>query len=305
MKEFPTTSARLVEGSKPAQWIIEPQERTVVDDDIDKLIDASPDALIWSDSSSELRGKPSTVEEIEVVQWRKPMADTLIQFSKLHKAEPEVIAEFARCNGVFRAEKRIRELDRRALDISLPDGSVWAMGHLVGQGTEPLALWRHLSLRFRAILQINKELTRKGKFQSPMPAPGLPEHWKILGVEPAPQNPADSQYYLLREINHLLESGRVGLGLGILALNHKRTDWKLRIFHGGLLGALAYQLLLMVGGGGGYVCDGCSYPYIRTKRAPRPGVENFCTECEGRVPQQRATARHKIKIAQAKSKGKS
>lgn len=248
------------------------------------------DYLRWDDK------KPDGQE----AQWRRPTDRTLVEFSKLHSAPPESICDFARRYGVLRAFKVARK-DRQDIlptDIEMPDGSVWvASNYAGGTAKEPIELWRYLSSKIGAILRINSYL--KGRSRTPKPSPGLEEDWKILdgGDSTAPplEDPRDAQFFLLHVINDWLRTGSVGLELSIANWSTRKTDWKLEITYSGLLGALAYRLLLtVVGESNLYACDGCGNPYIRTKRAPRPGQENFCDDCT-EIAKRRASQRWKEK----------
>jgi len=102
-----------------------------------------------------------------------------------------------------------------------------------------------------------------------------------------------AQFFLMNWVNQWLRLGGVRLGLGITEWSASSTDWKMEVVYPGLLGALAYRLLLMVVGESRlYACDGCGEPYIRLKRLPRPGQENFCTDCT-EVAARRASKRYK------------
>jgi hypothetical protein len=154
-----------------------------------------------------------------------------------------------------------------------------------------LGLWLSLAERLRAVLKINAAL--KGRTLRSLPAPGSPEDWAVLGRGPPPEDLRDAQFFLLHEVKWWLGIGRVHLELGIVNSSEKRTAWKLDVAYDGLAGGLAYRLLLMVTGESNlYACDGCGVPYISLKRAPRPGQENFCDDCDG-VAQQRATQRYR------------
>jgi hypothetical protein len=72
--------------------------------------------------------------------------------------------------------------------------------------------------------------------------------------------------------------------------------WELQIdYHGFLLSAIALQLALVVAEADS-VCSGCSKPYTRDKRRPKPGSDNYCETCEaGWVAKRRAVDRYREK----------
>ncbi len=233
--------------------------------------------------------------------WRRPTDRAVIAFSRLAEAPADQLREFAARYGVLKAA-RIKPRYQRETDIELPDDSIWRVGtdlaYLVVEGhiegREPIALWQFLARQMRAILRINAAL--KGRTRSPLPTVGTLEDWQVFGGTGLPlEDVRDAQFFLSSAVNDWLRFGGVWLELGITEWSRSRTDWKLEISYSGLIGALSYRLLLMVAGESSlYACDGCGQPYIRTKRAPRPGQENFCDDCEG-VAQKRATQRYREK----------
>ncbi len=224
--------------------------------------------------------------------YRTPTDATVLAFGKLADAPVAQIADFAKRYGVL-SVLQIKPDYRRNTDIELPDGSIWRYDQSAYnrdfQGREPIELWRFLARRLRAILRINASL--KGRSRATLPQIGTEADWQILGGGEPLVDVRDAQFFLLLEVNHWLATGAVGLQLGITEWSRTKTDWKLEVKYGGLLGSLAYRLLLIVIGEGNlYACDGCGLPYIRTKRAPRPGEENFCDDCDG-VAAKRAVQR--------------
>lgn len=245
------------------------------------------DMLRWKAGSNSRAGA-------DAHQWRSPTDRTLTEFARLHDAAPESVRTFAARHGVLNVAKVPKKYQQQN-DIRVPDGSVWAFSAITGgEGEEPLHLWHFFSKRLRAILRINTAL--KGRSRSPLPAPGLNEDWEILDPGGTPiEDARDAQFFLVEVINDVLRSGSVGIELGIAKWSRQSTDWKLEIKYNGLLGGLAYRLLLtVVGERNLYSCDGCGCPYIRTKKAPRAGQENFCDDCT-EVAQRRASQRWKEK----------
>jgi hypothetical protein len=78
--------------------------------------------------------------------------------------------------------------------------------------------------------------------------------------------------------------------------------WELQIdYRGFLFSAIALQLALVVAEADSlYVCSGCSKPYTRDKRRPKPGSDNYCEMCEaGGVAKRRAVDRYREKKVEA------
>ena len=221
-------------------------------------------------------------------EWRRPTDGTVIEFSKLDTNEK--ILQFARRSGVLNVVEIKRE-HQESTDFELSSGSIWSPSRFGGKGKEPLALWLLLARRMRAILRINSSL--KGRTRNPLPLVGQESDWTVLGASVPLEDPKDAQFFLLLEINDWLRRGGEGLELGISEWSRLKTDWKLELSYNGLLGGLAYRLLLMVVGESNlFACDGCGTPYIRLKRAPRPGQENFCDDCTD-VAGKRAVQRYR------------
>jgi hypothetical protein len=230
----------------------------------------------------------------------RPTDRSILAFARL--ADAASICEYAKRYGLLWANP-IDPKRKRETDVPLSDGSVWRPGgecdRLGLTGWEPIDLWLSLTRRLRAVLRINAAL--KGRSRNPLPTPGEPDDWAVLGGGPPPDTPEDAQFFLLDEVNWWLSIGGVRLQLGILSFSEKRTAWKLEVAYNGLAGGLAYRLLLMVTGESSlYACDGCGIPYVRLKRAPQPGQENFCDDCSD-VAQKRATKRY---LEGKKSRGK-
>jgi hypothetical protein len=250
----------------------------------------------------------------EEPETRRPTDRMLLAFARLENAIPEEISAFAARYGALRVFEVKPGLMTENDLIVQPYGPIWhqpAWGSMPSrresEGKEPLALWRLLAARVRAILRINAAL--QGRARQPNPMVGTEADWDVIiksfdpivqacfevytDGRPRPEDVIEAQFRLMLELQMWLRVGRVGLGLGITQLSRSRTSWKLQVTYVGLLGALAYQLLLnVIGESSLYACDGCGIPYIRLKRAPRPGQENFCDDCS-EVPKRRAVQRYR------------
>lgn len=104
-----------------------------------------------------------------------------MKFSRLAEADEVSIRDYARRYGVLRAVQIKPEYEREK-DIELTDGAIWRLGDKRAWAygrKEPLGLWQSLARQLRAILKINAAL--KGRTKNPLPSPGSPEDWEMLG----------------------------------------------------------------------------------------------------------------------------
>ena len=229
----------------------------------------------------------------QTIPQRRPTDRSVMQFSKLATADGASICAYARNHGVMEVVQ-IKPNHERDTDIKLTDGTIWRLGDRRAWAygkKEPIGLWRSLAARLRAVLKINAAL--KGRTRNPLPSVGTIEDWNALGGGPPLEDVRDAQLFLRQEVNRWLLWGGIRLELGMSGLSVSRTKWELWLNYDGLIGGLAYRLLLMVIGEESlYVCDGCGEPYVRDKRAPRPGQENFCDNCT-EVSRKRATERYR------------
>jgi len=141
---------------------------------------------------------------------------------------------------------------------------------------------------------LKRYLTGLASEQSPLEK--RPEDWEEWGAA-TPVDARTLQEWLTRRIEWWLRVGGVRLRLGMYTStwDEGRAPWRIELTYTGLVGGLAYRLLLgVIGEERLYACDACGEPYIRTTRAPRPGQENFCPNC-GDVAQKRALARKRAR----------
>jgi hypothetical protein len=231
--------------------------------------------------------------------WVRCTDRTLVDFSRIESES--AVLKFAQRYGVFGAYPIEDDSPRQPDELRLDQTSGrWAVsGHFARR--EPVSLWLMLSRQVRAILRVNTGL--KGRSRRPLPVVGSDDDWKsIAGDGPPFTEVEDAQFFLLTAVNEWLEVGQVGLRLGIVEWSRKRTAWKAEMHFGrgryNLFGQLAFQLFLSVAGEDRlYTCSGCRYPYIRLKRAPRAGQDNYCPDCEG-LAALRASQRWKEKQKQ-------
>jgi hypothetical protein len=229
-------------------------------------------------------------------RYRRITDRTLLDFTRLADAGADEIRLYAERHGIL-GVVQIDVGHQREHDIPLTDGTLWRLDErlaLAYGNKEPLGLWQSLAQRMRAILRINAAL--KGRVKTPRPSAGQPLDLALLGAAGI-DHPRDAQSLLLNEVNWWLSIGRVRLELGIKEFSALQTGWRLDVAYDGLGGGLAYRLLLMVTGESRlFACDGCGTPYIRDYRAPRPGEENFCPDCQEQgIAQKRANQRSREK----------
>jgi hypothetical protein len=234
----------------------------------------------------------------------KPVTDVTLQdFAALADADQSAIKDFASKSGVllgFEAHSRKDHTPwgEDAFRIKLTDGSWWRVGKFdeshffEGGREEPLELWTTLAKHMRAILRINAALKRN--------RPGAEEDWKLFGGSPVPELESSRWWVLHEEVNWWLKAGGVTPKLGVVQSSWSgdstTMEWRFEMSYDGLLGGLAYRLLLTVIGGEDnlFVCDGCGRPYVRLGRRPRDGEDNFCIDCRrAGVAQKRALKRHR------------
>lgn len=104
------------------------------------------------------------------------------------------------------------------------------------------------------------------------------------------------------EVNLWMTLSRVGLCLDLVQLPDDEVNWQLGVDYPSLLSAIAVQLALTVSSGRSLAaCSGCGRLYIWFKRAPKAGVESFCSDCSNSgEPVRRADERRRKKIREAR-----
>jgi hypothetical protein len=257
-------------------------------------------------------------EDGEWLTWRRPpvtgphnwvrcTSSVLQKFSRLNDSAGTV--QFAKRYGVFGAKQLNDSAPRLPNEIRVdPSFGRWAVGISGGmEDREPFAIWSMLARQVLAILRISASL--QGRSRSPLPAIGSDEDWAaVTGPGEPLTDVRDAQFWLMIAVNEWLNMGQVGLRLGLTELSRERTRWMVEIGYGSeqggynLFGQLAYQLFLSVAGSGTgklYVCSACTFPYIRRKKAPHPGQDNYCEDCSEEAAR-RASLRWKAKNRKAK-----
>ncbi len=135
-----------------------------------------------------------------------------------------------------------------------------------------------IAKRVAALVNVAAELT------SPPQRIGSKENWATLGVDwddlhGVSEPIKDAEFLLYLEVNDWLELGRVGLRLGW----DNRNKWRTSVSFGSdhtILGPLALQLLLVLSRSDSlYACSGCGLPYVRFRKRPKLGCNNYCEDC--------------------------
>jgi hypothetical protein len=223
----------------------------------------------------------------------------LVQFARLQT--PSDVLQFARRHGVFGAKEVMKTAPWMTSELRLEAAAgrwcVSARGDSTDQ--EPVWIWLFLSRKARAILRIKASL--KGQTRNPLPTIGTEDDW-IAVAGPGEQftDVRDAQFFLMLEVNEWLRIGEVGLRLGVTEWSRTKTDWKIEVGYGrdhgyNLFGQLAYRLFLCVAGQSRlYACSGCGNLYIRVKKAPCAGQDNYCDDCP-ELAARRASQRWKAK----------
>lgn len=228
-----------------------------------------------------------------------------MSFAKLGEAEDASIRQWASRYGVLEAKEVASATWHVRID---DDGTRWQLGSAAAQlyeDREPIELWRILARRMRAILRIaaafkgNTGLRRcliHNGFDA-QPEHGLDQDWEVLdwAGDGKSTEIVTTQGIFRHAINWWLTVGAVRpqLGMHTAGWNDSFSPWRIEMAYSGLVGGLAYRLLLMVIGEQKlYACDECGEPYIRLARAPQPGQENFCPNCPD-AAQRRAIERHR------------
>jgi hypothetical protein len=229
--------------------------------------------------------------------WVRCTDTTLVQFTKLKQASD--VLRFARRYGVFGAKEMIEDAPQMPNELRLsPGAGRWCVSiKATMEDKEPLWIWFLLSRQARAILRVNAGL--KGRTHNPMPEVGTGDDWKAIAGPGEPfTDVRDAQFFLMLAVNEWLRIGEVGLRLELVGISRTKTDWRVGVGYGqlygyNLFGHLAYRLLLSVAGEDRlYACSACGNPYIRIKRAPRAGQDNYCDDC-AHVARLRATQRYR------------
>jgi hypothetical protein len=171
-----------------------------------------------------------------------------------------------------------------------------------GCGSEPVETWLFWSRQARAILNLAAALSA-GR-------PCSREDWEVILTQDIDEKPQlidtlmarrwAAGVYLQEAVNLWLDLANVrlalswptGAGLG-----------SLRLERGGTFGLLGVQLLTAITGAQSLaICNGCSIPYIREKRRPQAGRQNYCLECRAKkVPERIRQQRKRDRDKQAKS----
>jgi len=239
--------------------------------------------------------------------WVRCTDRTLEKFTRLESASD--ILSFARRYGVLGAKEIKPDAPRHPNELRLqPTSGRWCVSMRSGVAPaerEPLWIWFLLIQQARGILRICAAL--KGRARDPKPAIGTEEDWRAVAGPGGPPiaDVIDAQLWLSIAVNEWLRIGQVGFQLGLAKVARMRANWTVQVGFGdgeyNLFGQLAYQMFLNVAGEKLYVCSSCIHPYIREKKAPRAGQDNYCPDCTP-IAQARAMQRFREKQKKAKRK---
>jgi hypothetical protein len=169
---------------------------------------------------------------------------------------------------------------------------------------EPLDVWRAFSRRAGLVVNVAAHLNQ-GKLFDPqqwlqtvweLDAPGesLPPKQVLMGIYGTTSKQRSRLAMLVNEWLWLADVRPALLWnkeVNALQLNFGSP------YSGTLFGALGIELMLAVSGQGDFAtCSGCGQPYLRAKRRPKAGQENYCTDCNERgVPVRRRVERYREK----------
>jgi len=211
-----------------------------------KVVSLEGDYLVWD------ANQPST---------KRPSPVLLDEFSGLAEAMAEQIFEFARKWGAL------------VIKTTAMPGSRFR---------EPVAAWRDLAIRFRALHRIGVDLNC-GKV-------GTVEDWKALRLELPVRN---KSYSAVEEARFAVMSnvGRLVREAGLhprLYWDKPAKQWRIdfdTFSRTNLLAVLVLRLMIAIADKDGFaICSGCqkSYP---PERQPSTGRRNYCPTCrESGIP---------------------
>jgi transposase-like protein len=227
----------------------------------------------------------------------KPGDRLISDFVKLADATSNgPFLKFARRYGVFFAEELPDETQSSNwLVLGDKRWQVLSGRARLTKQWEPVEFWRELSRYVRAILRVAAESKRLP------PRLGDREDWRVLGLEPPPEiDLAEMAIHFV--VAYLVHIGGVGLILNSYCSNGQGMTWKFKIgYHGGLLGAIALQLALLIRGAENlYTCTGCGLPYLRAGKRPGRGQNNYCDACGLQRARRDADRRRKDKLIEAR-----
>jgi hypothetical protein len=228
------------------------------------------------------------------------------EFVELWDKTPSAILRYARKWGLLFLDRNGRPCSRI---YDLPRG----------ESREPIEAWKYFSRRAQSALNIaaNLKCDKRGSPTDWEAFDGLnqwigPESLACLGRRgPVVEMCArfgyqyKSDWDLHKERRVLALESMIWLDLGRpgFSVTVNGRDWRLEVdYNGCLFAAIALQLALTLSGSDSlFTCSGCGTPYVRQKKAPKPGQANYCRECDRKgVALQEADRRRRGRMADAK-----
>lgn len=270
-------------------------------------VELKGDSIEWGVASSAL------VPDSGPARTREVSRVLLNQFVGLWNKSPREILRFAKEWGVL---------------VLKGDKEVRPCGEGVSCGREPLAAWRYYSRRACAVLNIAAALRKDP------PQLGSLDDWNEIAVDRKKPEalhlgmgrhaytpfgmgfgsmPEARPQYSLTAIDGAREAiaSEVQLwmtfwkddrlhGVSDFRIDWDGRRWNLKVdYHGFLFAAIALQLALVLADADSlYSCSGCGRPYIRDKKRPKPGCDNYCENCKG-ISKRKAVETYREKKARA------
>jgi hypothetical protein len=256
-------------------------------------LDESQEHLVWSPYDGYTRAPDTRAMFNEFIGLAAQPASTILRYAKKW--------------GLLYLGPNGRPCSR---DFNLPR---------TGEFREAVEAWRYFSRRAQSVLNIAASLRRDKR--------GSPTDWEALDglsqrIGPqvlaelgrrgpilelcanfGPQYRVDwdlrkERQALRQEIMIWMELGRPGFAMSVHG-----AAWRLEVdYNGCLFAAIALQLALTLTGSHSlFVCSGCGLPYVRERKAPKPGQANYCKRCDhGGEALRQADRRRRERMADAR-----
>lgn len=256
------------------------------------IVHAGDGVLIWKDDDAKHPGHQVHVGP-----------RLLEDFARLGTADDRAIEAYARQWGVLYICTHNLPSSHRHTPRATPQRGWWWRCDLYETGVggyywEPLDVWREYAEKARAMLAIASDFYSGG--------PGKVDDWRVvmgLGDDEPPTGPLESPWH-----GRFFLSGAVNNWIGLagveptLCLSEKHTmiTWGNRV----LYGALATQLLLVIGRRRGLaICSSCGTFYTPPRR-PAANRRRYCRQCGSRAAVRDASADYRDRRRRANEVGR-